>query len=170
MRVFLNELFNANELPLLTLANNEGWLDNFLDDNFLIKCLNNKLNYFDEHSNLIGNSQYFNNNIQSCNTFLFNFSRMLSILISNFGKDDVKKFFNHSLIVGGKNYSDEQFFRAYSEIVVIEFLLKYNQLEKCIYEPKLGVNGSNPEARLICEDGVIVDIEVKTLGLRKKKV
>ncbi|EOU2077269.1 hypothetical protein C4D33_15540, partial [Clostridium perfringens] len=57
------ELFNENELTLLTLANNEGCLDNFSYDNFLIKCLNNKLNYFDEHSNLIGNSQYFNNNI-----------------------------------------------------------------------------------------------------------
>ena len=169
MRVFSNKLLSTNQLPLLTLANNEGWLDGFSDDNFLIKCLNNKLDYFDEHSNLIGNSPYFNSNIQSCNTFLFNFSRMLGILISKFGKDDVKKFFKHSLIAGGKNYSDEQFFRAYSEIVVIEFLLKYNQVEKCIYEPKLGVNGSNPEARLICEDGVIVDIEVKTPGFKKEE-
>lgn len=63
MRVFSNKLLSTNQLPLFTLANNEGLLDRFSDDNFLIKCLNNKLNYFDEHSNLIGNSQYFNNNI-----------------------------------------------------------------------------------------------------------
>ena len=65
MRVFSNKLLSTNQLPLLTLANNEGWLDGFSDDNFLIKCLNNKLDYFDEHSNLIGNSPYFNSNIQS---------------------------------------------------------------------------------------------------------
>ncbi|WP_432291554.1 hypothetical protein [Clostridium baratii] len=171
MRNFKNKCLREDKLLFkgLNIANNEGWLDDFSENNFLIRAMNNEIDYFRKYSNLIENSPYYAANY--CNTFLINFSSRISSLIALFGKKEVKKFFNTGLSAGKNNYKDEQFFRAFSEAIIIDFLAKYgpSKLKEGIYEPKLGPNGSNPEARLIFECGTIVDVEVKTPGFTLKE-
>lgn len=51
----------------------------------------------------------------------------------------------------------------------MEFLIVYDpsRLKQAIYEPKLGENRKNPEATLIYDCGITIDVEVKTPGFKK---
>lgn len=63
---------------------------------------------------------------------------------------------------GKENYSEAAFFEALSEINVLFYFCNFvGKIKESIYEPELGVNGANPEARFIFENDVIMDIEVK---------
>ncbi|MBU3187209.1 hypothetical protein [Clostridium estertheticum] len=73
------------------------------------------------------------------------------------------------LAAGKENYSEEQFFRALSEIHVLNFLMTFGSgFKEGIYEPKLNSSSeSNPEARLIFENEITIDVEVKTPGFSR---
>lgn len=164
-----NKLINEDKVIFKSImeANIKGWMDDFSEKHFLIKALNGKIDYFQKYSNLVEDSIYFETNY--CNSFLGNFSNRLNVLFQVFGEKDMKNYFNSCLSAGKKNYEDAQFFRALSEAMIMEFLIVYgpSRLKQAIYEPKLGKNGENPEARFIYDCGITIDVEVKTPGFKK---
>lgn len=48
------------------------------------------------------------------------------------------------------------------------FTRAYAKSVKTKYEPPIGINGANPEARFILDEDVIIDVEVKTPGFSEK--
>ena len=162
-------LFNSiplEECDALRKAWEEGWLDDFSEEHFLIRAINGKLNDFD------GKLQYNANNIPLYSSdnlnenFLINFSFRLHSLIQFFGESYIKNFIVNQLSAGKKQYSEGQFFRAFSEVVILCFWC--NRSKSGEYEPQ--INGKkNPEARFICHNDIVVDIEVKTGGFEDIK-
>jgi hypothetical protein len=55
-------------------------------------------------------------------TFLMNFSPKLQYLSSIFEKESFNNFIENQLSAGKSNYSEEQFFRAASEINVLKYI------------------------------------------------
>lgn len=147
----------------------EGWLDDFSDDHFLIKAINDKLDdFYGEQQAFMDNTPIYpvinGNNFASI--FLLNFSAKMEGLCNLFGKEQIKRFVIDQLSAGKKNYKEEQFFRAMSEILVISYFCSIGNWQDYIYEPQ--INGKkNPEVRLISRENVIIDIEVKTPGFNQ---
>ena len=169
MRKFSNNIGKYNDDILLEM-NDKGLFDEYSDEHFLIKALNGQMDYFDKYKNLIKGSLYYSTeNINAVN-FIANFSSKFGGFYKHFKEKEMENFVKNQLSAGKSNYKEEQFFRAMSEINVINFLLSFGptKLEKAIYEPKLGKNGSKPEARLIYENGIVIDVEVKTPGFNTK--
>ncbi|MCH4201317.1 MAG: hypothetical protein LKF87_10055 [Clostridium tyrobutyricum] len=164
-----NSIINENKILFKSIieSNIKGWMDDFSKKHFLIKALDGKMDYFQKYSNLIENSVYFETNY--CKSFLANFSHRLNLLFNVFNEKDMRNFFNSGLSAGKSNYDDAQFFRSLSEAMIMEFLITYgpSRLKQAIYEPKLGENGKNPEARFIYDCGITIDVEVKTPGFNK---
>lgn len=143
----------------------EGWIDEFSDDHFLIKAIEKRL---DKYPKLF--------QVPACwlplypitpttfqENFCINFSGKIYGLISLFGEDKIQRFFTAQLSAGKANYEENQFFRALSEVSVLSYWRM--RAKSGEYEPK--TNGKkNPEARMICINGVTVDIEVKTPGFK----
>lgn len=149
----------------LNKAWSSGWLDEFSDNHFLIKVIENRLDKYQGLVQLIANDARFyginNRNFQD--NFCINFSCKVARLISFFGKDKIKDFFTNQLSAGKEKYNEAQFFRALSEVSILNYWIQRSKTGE--YEPK--VNGKkNPEARCYCNNGVTVDIEVKTPGFQ----
>ena len=93
-----------------------------------------------------------------------------------FGERQIKTFISDQLSAGKKNYSEDTFFQALSEVSILHFYLFRFRWEKAEYEPPVSKheNNKNPEAKLIgrinCKPvsgkksniEVTVNIEVKT--------
>lgn len=147
----------------------DGWLDDYSDEHFLIRAIENRL------SDFIGKQQVYLDNtpmypeINENNfviNFLINFSTKMNGLCYAFGKEQIKKFVINQLSAGKDNYSEEQFFRAMSEISVICYFCSITTWKDKIYEPH--TNGKkNLEVRLISQEDIIIDIEVKTPGFNQ---
>lgn len=139
----------------------EGWLDEFSEDHFLIKAIENRLNDFQGRLQLNINDIhiYPTDNFQEI--FCINFSNRMNNLLRFFGEDAIKEFVMSQLSAGKEKYDEGQFFRALSEISILSFWLQRSKSGQ--YEPT--TNGDkNPEARFECVNGVTVDVEVKTGG------
>ena len=143
----------------------KGWLDEFSDEHFLIKAIEKRLkgpprlfqipNHFMPLYPIT--SETFQEN------FCINFSCKIKGLISLFGENSIRRFFTDQLSAGKENYDENQFFRAISEVSVLNYWGM--KAISCEYEPK--TNGKkNPEARITCKNGVTVDLEVKTPGFK----
>lgn len=157
-------------LGILSKINEKGLFDDFSDEHFLIKALNGKLDYFNKHEHLIRNSLYYSDEWGNAVTFIMNFSAKLNFFYNHFKEEEMDIFIKDQLSAGKHNYREEQFFQAIAEVNVLNFLMSYGpaQLKKTIYQPKLGEHGSNPEARLVYENGIKIDVEVKTPGFNRK--
>lgn len=152
------------DLPgMLKKAWEEGWLDEYDENHFLIKTIYGKLDGYR------GYQQYIANNLHMWNitkenfqiNFCMNLSAKLAGLSELFGEDKIRRFVEDQLSAGKAAYDEEQFFRALSEVSVLAFWRRRSKSGE--YEPK--TNGKkNPEARFYCSNGVTVDIEVKTPG------
>lgn len=143
----------------------EGLMDEYSSDHFIIKALKGEMDYINKHPNLFINDYLSLKEYDLASTFIFNFSKALWLFAQYFPKCEIENFVKNQLAAGKENYSEEQFFRAVSEIHVINYILLQTKenIKKCTYEPRL--NGqSNPEARIELKDGTIIDIEVKTPG------
>lgn len=170
MKKINEDMLEKDIMGIISKMNNEGYFDEYSDEHFLLKSLNGKMDYFNRHRELIKGSHYISkdNKINATN-FIMNFSTKFNWFYSHFNKKDMENFVKNQLVAGKKNYSDDQFFRALAEINVLNFLMCFGpNLNKAIYEPKLGKNGSNPEARLLFENDIVVDIEVKTPGFNRE--
>lgn len=164
-------MFDDEFCQYIADINNKGWFDEFSNNHFLIKTLEGDINYFNKYKHLIKGSLYYSNNTDNAINFITNFSHKFQFFSRHFKEKQMEKFVKDQLSAGKKNYDESQFFRALSEINVINFLLTFGpaRLKEAIYEPRLGKNGSNPEARLIYENGITVDVEVKTPGFNIKE-
>ncbi len=143
-----------------------GWMNEFSDDHFLIKAIEGRLEKFEGINQfVINNCQLYHindRNFQEC--FCINLSCSIAGLKDFFGENKVRQFFIDQLSAGKEKYDESQFFRALSEISVLRFWVQRSKFGE--YEPR--TNGQkNPEARFICNNGVTVDVEVKTPGFNK---
>lgn len=138
----------------------QGWLDEYSDDHFLIKAIENRLETFVGKEQLIENDinqqgiidLNGNNNISSFNiNFCINFSNRMQFLIQEFGAENIKSFITNQMSAGKQHYKEDTFFEALSEVSILSFYATRWHWEKVIYEPAViaGVNNKNPEARFI---------------------
>ena len=167
----------------LKIAWEKGWLNDYSNDHFLIKAIENKLNDIDWKKQLISNNQvaYFSPlNISGdidYNSFMINFilnlSYSLEYMSKTFGEEKIKEFITNQLAAGKFNYNPNSFFQALSEIEILKFYCNRYEWDQALYEPPIGQNGSNPEAsfsllpsseRSLFPQGITVNIEVKTPG------
>lgn len=171
----------------LNVAWSNGWLDEYSDEHFLIKAIENRLSSF------VGKEQLIENNINlqgminldgSVNdtafnfNFCLNFSRRMEFLAQKFGEENIKSFITDQMSAGKQNYKEDTFFQALSEVSILSFHLQKCPWMEASYEPPvvLGLNNKNPEARFIgpicCKVGgknekekeriVTINVEVKS--------
>lgn len=159
----------------------QGWLDEYSDEHFLIRAIENRVTNIEWKTQLIFNNATsinspinqggeINFNDFSLN-FIINLSSRLFGMSEAFGDDKIKIFVEHQLSAGKVKYDRDQFFQALSEIEILSFFCSRCKWDNVIYEPPLGINGSNPEARFEVklhdleqsnQTDVKVNIEVKT--------
>lgn len=144
-----------------------GYLSEYSSEHIVIKAFNNEFSrfnncpfFFERELQVLEKS----NSYHGLN-FLVNLSSKLTFFEKVFGEDSLLEFVTDQFAAGKDNYDEEQFFRALSELHVIDYLSQFVSLKtEGQYEPKL-IEGSktNPEARLVFDEGdLIYDIEVKT--------
>jgi len=106
---------------ILTLKKN-GLMDEYSDNHILIKAMRGEFDYFDKYPHLgqVGISNKSERDLAT--TFLMNFSPKLQYISRIFNDADFNEFIKNQLSAGKDNYSEEQFFRAASEINVLKFL------------------------------------------------
>lgn len=173
-------------LEFLRSAWENGWLDEYSDDHFLIKAIENRLDDFVGKQQLVGNEPNMQGFVRPDgsvalnafgSTFCLNFSAHMALLEHIFGTDNIRRFMMDQMSAGKKKYNEDTFFQAMSEVSVLSFLAQ-NHWIQALYEPPVdkGTNDKNPEARFImeyCPDGdenapdakketVIVNVEVKS--------
>lgn len=154
-----------------------GWLDEYSDEHFLIKCINKQLTGIEwEIQLLFNNSTSMHTPIMAdgkvdYNLFTINFIANLSAKLmgmsNTFGEGKIKNFVENQLAAGKGSYDRDMFFQALSEIEILSFYAGRADWDEALYEPPIGVNGSNPEARFVYKDKstanpITINIEVKT--------
>lgn len=158
----------------LTMAWKKGWLDDFSDDHFLIKAIENRLTDFVGKDQLIENNSNQYNIVQDgkvnrnlfCSVFCFNLSIKLDVLSKRFNEKEIEHFVKHQLSAGKEKYNEDVFFEALSEISILCFMCRH-EWTALEYEPQLNHQNpkKNPEARFTYEsknDHIFVNVEVKS--------
>lgn len=154
----------------------KGWLDNYSEDHFLIKSINNKLDDISWKDQLINNNSHsFYSPVSvaqkidyKCfsSNFITNFSNRLDSLSYFFGEENMEKFIKNQLSAGNQKYDENQFFQALSEIEILAFYAARAKWDNVVYEPPTGENNSNPEASFEIYNAdsknIKINIEVKT--------
>ena len=98
----------------------------------------------------------------SPDNFTLNSAKVIEFLHNFFGSA-FDGFIREQLAAGKKNYTDEKFFQAMSEVHLLSFLATcVGKVKNKIYEPRIGNNGKNPEACFEFDNGTKINIEVKT--------
>lgn len=156
-----------------------GWLDEFADNHFLILAIEDRLNHFDwEHQFVSNTTMDFFTPLNSDGTinfhefaynFIVNLSTKLAVMEFRFGTQQIQNFVVNQLSAGKTNYSIDNFFQALSEIEILSFYCRIDW-DNYIYEPPLNAHGKKPEARFegtfSFDDNlplkIQVNIEVKT--------
>lgn len=142
----------------------EGIFDEYSDSHFLIQIMNGDTSLI--HRYLLDKNVY-----EDCQdtfslgiTFLINFTTKLKALSNYFGQKNIKDFMKNQFAAGKNNYSEDLFFEALSEIHILCYFIGFGPalIREAKYEPKLGETKKNPEARLVYENDMVLDIEVKT--------
>ncbi len=155
----------------------EGWLDDYSNNHFLIMALENRLVKFSWIEQFLNNNVncYFNfiskDGIIDYEAFSYNFcinfSQKLQAMYYMFGAHNIEKFIIDQLSAGKVNYDENLFFQALSEIEVLTFFHRGFGWSEIKYEPHIGQNGANPEAYFIGDlcgnnSNIKANIEVKT--------
>ena len=147
-----------------------GIFDEYSEEHFLIKAINNDVDFFRDFFLKKGfNMQYLSNfNVN----FVINLNSKISCLRKYFGKKKIDSFIKHQFAAGKENYKEEAFFQALSEIHILFFFLNFGPAltQNAEYEPAFGVNDKNPEARILYKDDIVLDIEVKTPEFGKRSI
>ena len=119
----------------LQKAWSSGWLDDFSDEHFLIRIMENRLGDF------VGRIQLSTNNLAIycpvdangeydlaafSNTFCINLSMKLAQMAKAFGENSIKHFITDQLSAGKQNhYNEDTFLQALSEISILTFCSAY---------------------------------------------
>lgn len=138
-----------------------GWLDEYSDEHFLIRAIEDRLEDFVgkfqlTQNNLamycpLGKNGEFDSSVFS-NTFCINLSMKLTGMADAFGENEVKRFITDQLSAGKQNhYNEDTFLQALSEISILSFWLSRCHWDQTVYEPrvKTGENNKNPEASFV---------------------
>ncbi len=146
----------------------KGLLDDFSPNHLILRALNGDMSYFQENEFLIANiSNPLTYSMNYANTFITNLNYKLKNLEENFSEKEIDEFIANQLSAGKTNYLENQLFRALAEVNVLNYMALFSKAfsrnYNFIYEPHLGENGANPEARFKVDD-IIIDVEVKTPG------
>lgn len=148
-------------LDFLRSAWGNGWLDEYSDDHFLIKTIENRLDDFVGKEQMIGNetnlqgivkpdggthTAAFNSN------FCINFSMHMQALERTFGTENIKRFMMDQMSAGKQKYDEDTFFQALSEVSILCFYARHDWTQ-ALYEPPVSKGGSkkNPEASFMKE-------------------
>ncbi len=143
----------------------QGWLDDFAEEHFLIRGLkndnrirNNFISYYRQCTFQFGLDQS-----NFAMTFCANLSSRIALLIEVFGERTIKEFVKGQLAAGKKHYKEEQFFEALSEIEILTYFCQFGPGRvEGTYEPRIGMGNHNPEASFTYSSGIRIDVEVKT--------
>ena len=140
----------------------KGILDDYSEDHFLIRALNNDTEYFRKLF-----LRMHIQNIDYCSfpwTFIANLNVKAKNLIDIFGAPVIEDFFQNQLAAGKRHYQENQFFEALSEFYLLSYFANYGpaKVAEAHYEPHLVNTAKNPEARFTYENNMIADIEIKT--------
>lgn len=147
----------------LYIYKDSGLLDGYSDNHFLIRAMRGEIDIIKEYSQLIDYSA-IRQGVDFSSSFLMNLTTGLRVMHNFFRKKEIERFITDQLSAGKSNYDEAQFFRALSELHVLRYLGMYaGVLKEAKYEPRL-IGNTNPEARFVFDDDVILDIEVKTPG------
>ena len=152
----------------------EGWLDEYSNNHFLIMALEGRLRQFTWNEQFLNNNNnaYYSpitkNGTVDYETFSENFCTNLSTKLagmsSMFGENETKKFVMDQLSAGKENYNEDVFFQAFSEIEILTFFHRGFDWKEIKYEPPVNSNGANPEAYFIgeiCNKDSDIPVEVK---------
>ena len=159
-------------LEYITEMWNSGWLDEYSDEHFLIRAIENRLtDFYGKVQYSLDNTLLYPHVINDNNftmNFLANFSTKMQGIEEKIGKRNIERFVKDQLSAGKDHYSEEQFFRAISEISIITYFC-HTKWKDIVYEPQ--INGKkNPEVRFISQNDTIIDIEVKTPGFTQSNL
>ena len=182
-----DKLFPLNEYAFLCsflkYAWEQGWLDEYSEEHFLIKAIESRLDNFvgkDQLTNVEINLHGIVNpagkvNMQAfCLNFCINFSNKIGALSNHFGEENIKRFMLDQMSAGKNKYDEDSFFQALSEISILSFYAQRFPEMSMIYEPAVdGKKGKNPEAKFtgnvsytvggkIIENKIAINIEVKS--------
>lgn len=142
----------------------DGYFDDYSEEHILIRLLHKDDEAFSKFISKLRTYtvDYPNNGKIDHFTFLINFSTRLNKLVDWFGYDEIAQFVSNELSAGKKNYNEQQFFEAYSEVLILTFFGTFGpNCVSAVYEPTTGEGKSNPEASFEFEDGTHLEIEVK---------
>lgn len=156
-----------------------GWLDEYSDDHFLIKAIENRLTTFSGYTQMLNNEPNLcglikERGIIDNSTFNTNFCMNLSMRLASldrlFGYEHIEKFIKDQLSAGKQKYNEDTFFEALSEISVLTFFARRSEWKQALYEPPVENARSlkNPEAKFIGElsfddvtSSIAINVEVK---------
>ena len=108
----------------------DGWLDEYSDNHFLIKAIENRLTAFIRFTQMLNNDPNLHRLIKKHGVidndsfnlnFCMNLSSCLAHLQTIFGNDHMKRFIRDQLSAGKQQYDEDTFFEAISEISVLRF-------------------------------------------------
>ena len=162
--------FNLEFLETIRNFWQQGVLDDYSDDHFLIRAINNDVAYFKD--------LFQRRNITTIDPNIFPWHFVVNIdfkirnFMDRFGSNEIENFFRNQFAAGKKNYNENQFFEALSEFYILSFFANFapGPLNESIYEPRLVDSHKYPEARLIYGDDPILDIEIKTANFPERNL
>lgn len=147
-----------------------GVLDDYSENHFLIRAINNDISYFKD--------LFLRRHIGDIDPdifpwhFIVNLDGKIKNFTNRFGSNEIENFFKNQFAAGKSSYNENQFFEALSEFHVLSFFANFGpaMLREAIYEPRLVDSDKNPEARFIYTDNTILDIEIKTPNFPKRNI
>ncbi len=147
-----------------------GVFDEYADEHFLIRAINNDIKGITlaliKKDTAELKKRVYDKAALSLfiNNFLINFSAKLTGLCNYFGEDKIEHFLREQFSAGKSQYDEEIFWEALSEVHMLYYFVGLGPafVKNAEYEPRLGESNKNPEARLVYENNMILDIEVKT--------
>lgn len=156
-----------------------GWLDEYSDEHFLIKAIENRLTTFVGYTQMLNNEPNLHGVIKAKgiidndtfnSNFCMNLSGRLACLESLFGSDHMERFIKDQLSAGKQNYNEDTFFEAVSEVSVLYFYTFRSRWKQALYEPPIGKSklSKNPEARFIGELSLNGDAQKITINIEVK--
>lgn len=156
--------------PTLKKFWKKGVFDEYSDEHYLICAMNANITKIaiaslQRNNAKLKESCYDVQSLRSFATnFVINFGSKFEGLCNYFGEIEMEKFMRNQFSAGKDNYDENLFWEALSEVHMLCYFIGLGPafVRKAEYEPHLGEGKTNPEARLIYENNMILDIEVKT--------
>lgn len=148
----------------------KGVFDQYSEEHFLIRAMNGNIKgiagafYKKDVAELKGRVYDKRGLHAFIGNFLINFAAKLEGLCNYFGEEKIERFLTEQFSAGKDKYDENLFWQALSEVHMLCYFTGLGPafVRNAEYEPHLGIDNKNPEARLVYQNDMILDIEVKT--------